>query len=306
MNIVPPVPRILSGWFDGDPPAACVLMGASAGLAGFVVDAWSARLDKDGVTHGVRRLTPEDFERKAEIGAVMLFRSPSFFESRRFFHLPDYGDIRREGKDDLKAYLADSDPTATVVLPYADGNTKTKTFDGLRGVKVCSAYENQVRDAFVEAVDWRAKLAGKRMTREAAVFLVEWVGLDYGTLREEVVKLAGFAGPKEEVGPAEIEMLCSRGGRFNAFDFGQALLGGDEKAVGMFREFCRANYGDLEFFKGELIRLVGAVAFKARQTGGARTGSVLSALSRLDRKMKGESRLSPDACWEYEILKLVR
>lgn len=108
-------------------------------------------------------------------------------------------------------------------------------------------------------VQYAAEAHDKRLSRDAAEFLVELSGDDLTRLYSEIDKLALFTGDEKLITPKHIESLTGRNRLFNAFAVIDAVVAGNvaqavERLRGMFAEDKSTEY-----------TVVGAFAFHFRR-----------------------------------------
>ena len=303
-------PGLFQPWLAGDPAPAYLLAGEGSGLADLLGELLQARFRDEGAAVELRLLTAADLERES---ASIEWRTPSFFASRRVFVLPDLEEIRKNARKDLLAYLRAPEPAVTLVLPCTDRDG-LKTFSAVPGVRSASPREDQVVSVLARYVTALAAEAGKALADDAAEFFARWVGTDFSRVRAETRKLLSFAGDRKEIGEDDIRAVCVARGEVSPFRLADALFLRDAPGcLSLFRKFARG--ADASDYHG----LVGAIAWDARKRMGAsgyvprgrpalseeRGGAILTALSRIDRGLKGESGLSPEQLFEIQLLMLL-
>lgn len=298
------MPGLFRPWLTGSPSPAYVMSGAGAGMADLVADLWMERFRAEGVSAELAAWTPEDLERESPEAR---FRTPSFFARFRVFVLPDPGEVKKAQREAILAYLAAPDPSVILVFPCADRKA-ARAFSALPAVRTMEPREEQAVSALAGVAVETARKAGKKFAEDAATFLVQWIGPDYARLKEEVGKLVTFAGAREEIGEEEVREVCVAGGAVDPFLFAEKLMKRD-------RQGCLSDLRRFAAFavEGDYHGLTGAVAWSVRkrltaraaQLSPERGGEILAALARMDREMKGESRLSPEQVFEIRVLKLL-
>ncbi|MBI5420398.1 MAG: hypothetical protein HZA60_09935 [Deltaproteobacteria bacterium] len=298
------VPPLLRSWFGDAPSPAYLLGGDGAGLADLVAELWMRRFGEQGIAADLTRWTPADLERES-LEAV--WRTPSFFVRYRLFILPDLGDLKKGVRDGILAYLSAPDPTVVLVLPSTDRGA-TRSFSSVPAVRSAVLREEQAASVLAQFTVSVASGAGKELSEDAAAFLVRWVGLDYSRIREEMEKLLSFGADRKEIGEEEIRQVCVAGGAIDPFALAEKLVREDKRGcITLFRQFAAGAES------ADYHALVGAVAWVVRKrlagqgTGLSprRGGEILTAMSWIDRGMKGESRLSPEQLFEIRLLKLL-
>ncbi len=306
----PRLPGLFQMWLAGDPSPAYLLAGEGAGLADLLGELLQARFREEGAAVELRLLTAPDIERESP---TIEWRTPSFFVTRRVFVLPDVEEIRKAARKEIIAYLGAPEPSVTLVLPCS-GRDGQKTFSAVPGVRSASPREDQVVSALAQYVTAMAAEAGKVLAADAAEFFARWVGTDFSRVRAETRKLLSFAGDRHEIGEEDIRAVCVARGEVNPFRLADALFLRDAPGcLSLFRKFSRG--AEAKDYHG----LVGAIAWDARMRMGAsgygsrgrpvlsaeRGGAILTALSRIDRGLKGESGLSPEQLFEIQLLMLL-
>jgi DNA polymerase III delta subunit len=282
-----------------------VLGGEGAGLSEMLAEELVLAFRRAGDTAELVRWSVADLERESP-GAA--WRSSTFFARRRVFLLPDAGEWKQAPRKEIAAYLASPDPAVALVIPCADRRSRA-LFASVPGVRSSFPGEEDVLAAMADFAVSRAAAEGKTLPEEAAGFLARWVGSDFPRFRTEIGKLLSFAGVGEEIGEKEIRRVCVAGGRVDPFRLADDLVARDGKAcLDKFRRFA-AGADSADYHS-----LVGAIAWSVRRRlssskGGApvagRAGEILSALARIDGRLKGGSALSPEQVFEIELLKLL-
>ena len=298
------VPPLFATWLSAPPAPAYLLSGEGAGLAELLAELWMDRFVAEGVTAELARWTAADLERDSP---TAVFRTPSFVCRQRVFLLPDLGELKKGAREELRAYLGTPEPSVLLVLPCSD-RAAARTFSSIAGLRSAAPREEQAVAALARAAVARIQAAGKELSEDAAVFLVRWVGLDFARVKEELEKLLTYSAGRPGIGEEEIRAVCIARGAVDPFRLAESLVRGDRKAcLALFRRFSAGAEGS------DYHGLVGAIAWIVRrrlaEKGGTlsarRGGEILSALSRIDRGMKGESRLSPEQQFEIRLLKLL-
>ena len=299
------VPPLFAPWFSGPPASAHLLAGDGAGLAGLLAELWIERLRAGGETAEVTRWTLEDMERESPDAGL---RATSLFCRYRVFVAPDLGELRKEARNSLLAYLRTPEPSTLLVLPCSD-RAAARTFSAVPGVRSASPREEQAVSTLAWAAVTRIREAGKELSEDAAAFLVRWVGIDFARLKEELGKLLAYCADRKEIGEEEIRTVCIAAGVVDPFRLAETLVRRDGKGcLTLFRRFAAgAEASDYHGLAGAIAWFVRRrLAERGSSLSTRRGGEILAELSRVDRGMKGESRLSPEQQFEMLLLRLLR
>lgn len=301
-----------------EPAPAYVLGGEGARLSEMVAQGLVSRFRKEGETVELVHWNVADLERESPDA---VWRSPSFFFRWRVFLLPDAGGWKQGPRKEILKYLESPDPSVLLVVPCSDRKAR-KLFTSVRGIRSASPGEEEVVDAMADFAVSLAAEEGKALSGDAAVFLARWVGADFPRLWAEMGKLLSFGASRGEIGEEEIREVCVAGGAVDPFRLADDLIYRKRKGcIGKLRRFAAAAES------GDYHSLVGAIAWSVRRkladTGRRGTGiptrsgeagkpfsvqrgaEILTALSRIDRNLKGGSGLTPEQVFEIELLKLL-
>ena len=251
----------------------------------------------------IHHWTTADLERDSPETA---WRSPSFFARVRFFVLPDLAEMKKGHREAIREYLGAPEPSATLVLHGTDFR-QAQGFSRVPNLLSASPREQQAVDALADFAIGAAREAGASLSRESASFLARWVGVSFDPLASEVGKLIAYARGRKEIVDEDIRAVCVSRGEVDPFRLAEALVRRDgSTCLALLRRFA-AN-ADAEDYH----RLNGAVSWYLRSCveGRGRAATVtpgraavlFRTLSRIDREMKGESRLSPGQVFEIRLL----
>lgn len=299
-------PAIFRQWLSRDPAPAYLLYGDGAGIAGLLAQTWERRLRGEGVPIELHRWTIEDLGRESPTAA---WRSPSFFSRLRIFTLPDLAEMKKAHRDEIRAYLESPEPSAMLILHGTDFR-QARTFSGAPNLLSDAPREDRAVEALARHAVEAAAEGGAKLTRESALFLARWVGASFDALDTEVGKVLAFAAGRGEVVEEDIRAVCVSRGAVDPFRLAETLVRKDRnECLSLFRRFAAVAEPE------DYHKLNGAVAWflRSRIQGKGGAGSVTSrraaeifrALSKIDREMKGESRLSPGQVYEIRLLSLL-
>ena len=295
---------VFKNWLAGLPAPAYLLYGDGAGLAGLLVKEWESKLRAEGVSCEISRWTMMDMDGESP---TLAWRSPSFFSRARIFVLPDLAEMKKAHRDELKSYLAAPEPSATLVLHGTDFR-QAKTFSTAPNLSALALREDQAIDALAGYAVDMAKEAGVSLSRESAAFLAKFAGGIFEALDVELLKLFAFVAGKDAVAEEDIRSICVFRGEVNSFQLAEALERNDAAAtLSMLRQFAKNAKDD------DYHQLTGALAWSLRERVQGRKGSIsveraaklFDVLSKIDREIKGESRLSPRQVYEIRLLSVL-
>jgi DNA polymerase III delta subunit len=295
---------LFQAWLGRPPAPAYFLYGAGAGLSGLLATEWERKMHAQAVPLETFRWTMTDLERESP---TVAWRSPSFFSRLRIFVLPDLAETKKAHRDEIKAYLESPEPSAMLILHGTDFR-QAKTFSGTVNLMSSAPREDQAFDALARYAVAAAKGMGASISADSAAFLARWTNGSFEALDAELGKILTFTSGKDAVTEEDIRAVCVFRGEVNPFHLAEALVRKDAAAcLGMFRRFAESAKDD------EYHQLVGAIAWHLRErfkgkgapVGTARAAEIFDALSRIDREMKGESRLSPRQVFEIRLLSVL-
>ena len=292
-------------WFAESPAPAYLLYGDGAGLAGLLAREWERRLRDEGVSFEIFRWTMTDLDRESP---TLVWRSPSFFSRVRIFVLPDLADMKKIHRDEIKKYLSAPEPSATLILHGTDFR-QAKTFSGgASNLLALAPREEQTMETLAMYAINAAKDAGVSLSRDCAAFLARFTGGFFEALDAELRKLLAFVAGKDIVTEEDIRSICVFRGEVNPFHLAEALERKDAATtLTMLRRFAQSAKDD------DYNQLTGALAWRLRESVRGRKGSIsvkratelFEVLSRIDREIKGESKLSPRQVYEIRLLSVL-
>ena len=297
---------LFRSWFAHPPAPAYLLYGdAGAGLVGLLAGEWEMRLRDKGVSLEIFHWTMTDLERESP---TLVWRSPSFFSRVRIFVLPDLAEMKKVHRDEVKSYLSAPEPSATLILHGTDFR-QAETFSKASNLLALAPREYQAIDALAVYAADTAKEAGVSLSRENATFLARFTGGLFEALDTELRKLLVFVAGRDTVTEDDIRAVCVFRGDVNPFHLAEALERKDAAAtLAMFQRFAQNATKDEEYH-----RLTGALAWHLRESVKGKRGSIsveraaelFEVLSRIDREIKGESKLSPRQIYGIRLLSVL-
>jgi DNA polymerase III delta subunit len=297
-------PPIFRAWLERDPAPAYFLYGAGAGLAGLLALSWEKVFRAGGASVETLRWTASDLERES---FAAVWRSPSFFARHRVFVLPDIAEMKKAHRDAIKAYLASPEPSALLVLHGTDYR-QAQSFSRSANLLSAAPGEDAVVEALARYAVGNAEARGASLPEVSAEFLARWVGASFDALTVELDKVLAYSAGRGEVREEDIRAVCILRGGVSPFRLAEALVRKERTAcLALLRRFAMTAERE------EYHKLNGAVAWylrdRVRGKGGGigekRAAELFRALSRIDREIKGESRLSPEQVYEIRLLSLL-
>ncbi len=297
-------PTIFRSWLDRGPAPAYFLYGPGAGLAGLLALSWERNLRAGGASVETFHWTVNDLEREPP---AVAWRSPSFFARHRIFTLPDLAEMKKGHRDGIKTYLEAPEPSAILVLHGTDYR-QAQSFSRTGNLLSAAPGEDPVVEALARHAVEAAKAKGAVLPRAAAEFLARWVGASFDALAVELDKVLAFAAGRGEVREEDIRAVCVFRGEVNPFRLAEALVRKERAAcLALLRRFAATAEAE------DYHKLNGAVAWYLRDrvrgkgggVGAERAAELFRVLSRIDREIKGESRLSPEQVYEIRLLSLL-
>ena len=314
---------LFGNWLSGRPAPAYLLYGGGAGLAGLLVREWEKKLRGEGASFEIFRWTMADkiFRSKTanEEGdkekepLALPWRSPSFFASERIFVLPDLAEMKEKKEkkkktrlDEIREYLASPEPSATLILHGTDYR-QAKSFAATPNVAAMEPREAQAIEALAGYAVNAAKDANISMSRDCAAFLARFTACDFEAFDAELLKLFAYAAGKDAITNDDVRAVCVFRGEVDPFQLAEALALKDAAAIAMLRRFAQSAKDE------DYHKLTGQIAWRLRESVHGRKGGVsvrraarlFEVLSRIDREIKGESRLSPRQVYEIRLLSVL-
>lgn len=140
----------------------------------------------------------------------------------------DHGDFISQNRSALEKYVAQPSPSAVLLLDLRSFPANTKLYKAIQqsGLIVdCVAAKPQYLAAWCR--QWAAHAYGKELPKDAADWLVELAGPDYGVLDQELRKLSTFVGDAGAIAYEVVQRLSAGAGDDKAFKILDAALDGD-------------------------------------------------------------------------------
>jgi DNA polymerase-3 subunit delta len=120
----------------------------------------------------------------------------------------------------------------------------------------CSPPEG--RSALVRWIDQASDRHGRKIVRQAAELLADWIGPDLGALDAELEKLAIYVGDRDRIEPGDVGELVTASAGPAAFALSNAITAGDPAAaLGALSDSLTA--------RGEEFRVLGQIGWHVRR-----------------------------------------
>lgn len=158
------------------------------------------------------------------IGKILgSLKTPSLFGSYRCVVVEGADKFNKDVFEMLTDFLKKA-PSQTVLILLADAFKATvlKKFPTTVGVVECKKlFPRQVAGW----INIEMRGLGIPISREAAEFLVQWVGTDLGVLRQTLEMLVLYVGKRKIIQMEDVEVVAARSARKNIFDLTNAMGG---------------------------------------------------------------------------------
>lgn len=187
-------------------------------------------------------------------------RTAPFLTDKRVVLIRRADEFISNNRELLEKYLEHPCPTGRLVLTVRSWDARTRLAKALPKVgQLISVTTPKPWELPQRLVQYAAEAHDKRLSRDAAAFLIELSGDELTRLYGEIDKLALFVGDEKLITPKHIESLTGRNRSFNAFAVIDAIIAGSaaqaiERLRGMFETDKSAEY-----------TVVGAFAFHFRR-----------------------------------------
>jgi DNA polymerase-3 subunit delta len=154
--------------------------------------------------------------------AVNIAASFPLMAERRLLVVKSVQKFPTSDKKRILAYAGAPLESTCLVLTAADADRRQSFYGELSKIAASVECKPLYEDRAVEWVERAVRLRGGQISREAAVLLVEQVGVSLWVLSGEIEKLMTYAGPKTTLGVAEVEAAAGFSRKYNNWDFADA------------------------------------------------------------------------------------
>jgi DNA polymerase-3 subunit delta len=158
----------------------------------------------------------------------------------------------------LEEYVQSPSPTGALVLMVSSWNKSTRLAKITAKVgEVFDCSEPQTGQVARHLQEF-ASNRGKRLDRQAAALLGQWVGADLSSLDQEIEKLSVYVGQRETITPEDVSAVVTASAGPGAFDLTNAITAGNTA------EAIKALSGMLTV-RGEEFRTLGLIGWHLRK-----------------------------------------
>ncbi len=185
-------------------------------------------------------------------------RTLPFLAGRRVVMISPADDFVSANREVLERYLQSPSPHSVLVLEVASWNARARL--GKLVARVGRIIDCTVPDTGSLA-RWIADAAGRRgkkIDRQAAELLEEWVGRDYALLDAEIEKLSLHAGSRQTLTAEDVSAVSSATAGPEAFALANALTTGDARAA-------LEALGGMLTARGDEFRVLGLIGWHLRR-----------------------------------------
>jgi len=198
------------------------------------------------------------YDSTAELAEVLdELRTLPFLAPCRVVVITDADAFVSRHRAKLEDYLNSPTETATLILAVSSWPSNTRLYKLVKKI-------GQVMDCNVQAgsmmqrASQRADKRGKKIARDAAELLVEWLGNDLGALDGEIEKLSLYIGDKDMIRAEDVSLLVTATAGPGIFDLTNSIVAGNtSKAL--------KALGGMLTTRGEEFRVLGLIASNLRK-----------------------------------------
>lgn len=199
------------------------------------------------------------YDSSVELATVLdELRTVPLLGGRRVVMVSPANDFVTAHREALEKYVQSPSSHAVLVLEVASwpGNTRLAKAVARVGETIACAVPE--RGSLVRWISDAAGRRGKKIDRQAAHLLEEWVGRDYAVLDGEIEKLSLHVGSRAEITADDVEAVSTATAGPGAFDLANALTAGDARAA-------LETLGGMLTARGEEFRVLGLIGWHLRR-----------------------------------------
>lgn len=193
-------------------------------------------------------------------------RTAPFLTDKRVVLIRRADEFISNNRELLEKYLEHPCPTGRLVLTVRTWDARTRLAKALPSVgQLISVTSPKAWEMPQRLMQYASEAYDKKLSRDAAEFLIELSGDDLTRLYSEIDKLALFVGDEKLITPKHIESLTGRNRSFSAFAVIDAIIAGSaaqaiERLRGMFAEDKSTEYSVVGAFAFHFRRMFNAKA----------------------------------------------
>ncbi len=223
---------------------------------------------------------------------ILTVRDFSLFSARA-------GEADRVLEEMEKGLEALPEETCLVFLERGNPDAKRKFFRLLGKMGCAREFRHLEKDGLCRWLQQEARRMGKSLSERDAAFLAECVGSDLGTLKNELDKLAAYAGDAAVITQKDILAAATVNREFRLFEMTDALLQGNgKKAFAQYRILKENREDEVHLLSilGEQCRRIRYCRILTQQrVGAAQIASMLKMpLFAVERSARVGARYTPE------------
>lgn len=185
-------------------------------------------------------------------------RTLPFLASRRVVIVRDADAFIAANRELLEKFLEAPPATASLILIVSSWPSNTRVYKLVAKVGVAVECSLGERESPVRWIIEAADRRGKKIDRDAAELLAEWVGRDLALLDGEVEKLALYAHQRKSITSQDVGALVTAVAGPGAFDLTNAITDGNAAAA-------LEALGGMLTVRGEEFKVLGMIGWHLRR-----------------------------------------
>ncbi len=198
-------------------------------------------------------------EGSAELADVLdELRTVPFLAPHRLVILRDADAFVKSHRASLEKFFEKPPASASLILVVASWKSNTRLAKLV--AKIGEAIDCSVPEKG-NLAQWLTKASakrGKKIDRDAAELLVQWVGRDLASLNGEIEKLSLYVGQRERISAEDVSLLVTASAGPAAFDLTNAITAGDAA-------LAINTLGGMLRTRGDEFKTLGLIAWHLRR-----------------------------------------
>jgi DNA polymerase-3 subunit delta len=210
------------------------------------------------------QLCVASFDATAELPEVLdELRTTPFLAPRRIVVVRDADPFVSTHRKSLEGYLNSPAPGGVLILMLSSFQKRERLYKVVRkiGEVVDCSVPNET--GLLRWVGEVGSKCGKKISRDAAELLLQWIGADLGALNAEVEKLSSYVGERKSITPEDVFAVAAASAGPAAYALTNAITAADVPAA------LRALDGMLTA-RGDEFKALGSIAWHLRRAVGAK------------------------------------